>query len=171
MKKKWSNGDLEWGWRDDANSHYYKLKHVNRLSKAKPTNWKRWFSITIFRPVLDRVVAHEFYIFLDVYYRHYQIEIAPEDQEKTTYTYPFDTFTFGIMSFELCNAPAPFWRCMISIFSNMVNYFELFMDDFFVFGDSFESYDLVRSIINTLRTKEFASDWEKRHFMLIRISF
>ena len=43
------------------------------------------------------------------------------------------------MSFGLCNAPATFKRCMLSIFSDMVeHYLEVFMYDFSVFGDSFD---------------------------------
>jgi hypothetical protein len=45
------------------------------------------------------------------------------------------------MSFGLCNAPATFQRCMLGIFSDMVECFlEIFMDDFSVFGDSFDDY-------------------------------
>ena len=43
------------------------------------------------------------------------------------------------MPFGLCNAPATFQRCMMSIFSDMVEKFiEVFMDDLSVFGDSFD---------------------------------
>ena len=43
------------------------------------------------------------------------------------------------MPFGLCNAPATFQRCMVSIFSDMVeNFLEVFMDDLSVFGDSFD---------------------------------
>ncbi|XP_026410339.1 uncharacterized protein LOC113305532 [Papaver somniferum] len=41
-----------------------------------------------------------------------QIVIAPEDQEKTTFTCPFGTFAYRRMTFGLCNAPATFQRCM-----------------------------------------------------------
>jgi len=42
------------------------------------------------------------------------------------------------MSFGLCNALATFQRCMMAIFSDMVEKFiEVFMDDFSVFGASF----------------------------------
>ncbi|RVW39355.1 Retrovirus-related Pol polyprotein from transposon 17.6 [Vitis vinifera] len=48
------------------------------------------------------------------------IEIALEDQEKTTFTCPFGTYAYRRMPFGLCNAPATFQRCMLSIFSDMV---------------------------------------------------
>ena len=63
---------------------------------------------------------------------------APENQEKTTFTCPYGTFVFKRMSFGLCNAPATFQRCMMSIFSDMVeDTIEIIMDDFFVVGESF----------------------------------
>ncbi|XP_059310013.1 uncharacterized mitochondrial protein AtMg00860-like [Lycium ferocissimum] len=53
-----------------------------------------------------------------------QIMIAPEDQEKTTFTCPFVTFAFWRM-LGSCNASVTFQRCMMAIFTNMVeNYME-----------------------------------------------
>ncbi|XP_057250009.1 uncharacterized protein LOC130591109 [Beta vulgaris subsp. vulgaris] len=48
----------------------------------------------------------------DGYSGYFQVAIAPEDQEKTTFTCPFGTFAYRRMSFGLCNAPATFQRCM-----------------------------------------------------------
>ena len=58
--------------------------------------------------MLERVAGHEFYCFLDGYSGYNQIEIALEDQEKTTFTCPFSTFAFRKMPFRLCNAPGTF---------------------------------------------------------------
>ncbi|RVW76805.1 Retrovirus-related Pol polyprotein from transposon 17.6 [Vitis vinifera] len=64
---------------------------------------------------------------------------AIEDQEKTTFTCPFGTYAYKRMPFGLCNAPATFQRCMLSIFSDMVErIMEVFMDDITVYGSAFD---------------------------------
>ena len=69
-----------------------------------------------------------------------QIVIAPKDQGKTTFTCPYSTFSFRRMPFGLCNAHATFQRCMMSMFSDLVEEaMEIFMDDFSVYGSSFEN--------------------------------
>jgi len=57
-----------------------------------------------------------------------------------TFTCLFGTYAFRRMPFGLCNAPVTFQRCMISIFSDLVEQcMKIFMDDFFpVFGSSFD---------------------------------
>ena len=67
--------------------------------------------------MLDRLAGQPHYYFLDGYSRYNQIAIAPEDQEKTTFTCPYGSFAFKRMSFGLCNALATFQRCMMSMFS------------------------------------------------------
>ena len=100
---------------------------------------KYHFPLPFVDQMLERVARHEFYCFLDGYSRYNQIEIALEDQEKTTFTCPFRTFSFRKMPFGLCNAPGTFQRCMMGIFSDIIEHIlEIFMDDFSVFGDSYE---------------------------------
>ncbi|GKA96666.1 reverse transcriptase domain-containing protein [Tanacetum coccineum] len=89
--------------------------------------------------MLERLCGNEYYYFLDGFLGFFQIPITLEDQEKTTFTCPYRTFAYRQMSFGLYNAPVTFQRCMTTIFHDMVEYFmEVFMDDFSVFGNSFD---------------------------------
>ena len=90
--------------------------------------------------MLDRLAGHSHYHFLDGYSGYNQISIALEDQEKTTFTCPYATFAFRRMPFGLCNAPATFQRCMMFMFSDLVEEaMEIFMDDYSIYGSSFEN--------------------------------
>ncbi|RVW81158.1 Retrovirus-related Pol polyprotein from transposon 17.6 [Vitis vinifera] len=83
--------------------------------------------------------GHPFYYFLDGYSGYFQIEIVVEDQENTTFTCPFRTYAYRRMPFGLCNAPTTFQRCMLSIFSDMVEHImKVFMDDITVYGSAFD---------------------------------
>jgi hypothetical protein len=45
------------------------------------------------------------------------------------------------MPFGLCNAPASFQRCVMAIFSDLIEkVMEVFMDDFFIYGKTFEDF-------------------------------
>jgi hypothetical protein len=100
---------------------------------------KDHFPLPFMDQMLERLAGKSFYCFLDGYSGYYQIFINPEDQEKTTFTCLFGTYAYRRMPFGLCNAPATFQRCMMSIFSNYVErIIEVFMDDFTVYGDSFD---------------------------------
>ena len=70
--------------------------------------------------ILDRLAGHPYFYFLDGYSGYNQISIALEDQEKITFTCPYDTFAFRRMPFGLCNASATFQRFRMSMFSDLV---------------------------------------------------
>jgi hypothetical protein len=118
--------------------------------------------------ILERVAGHEFYCFLDGYSGYNQIEIALEDQEKTILTCLFGTFAYRRMPFGLCNALATFQRCMLSIFSDMIECFlEIFMDDFSVFGDSFDDcLTNLEKVLSRCEEKNLVLNWKKFHFMV-----
>ena len=129
---------------------------------------KDHFPLPFVDQMLERVAGHEFYCFLDGYSGYNQIEIALEDQEKTTFTCPFGTFAFRKMPFGLCNAPGTFQRCVMGIFSDMIEIIlEIFMDDFSVFGDSFEScFENLRKVLERYQEKNLVLNWGKCHFMV-----
>ena len=85
------------GWRVCID--YRKLNNATR---------KDHFPLPFIDQMLDRLAGHPHFCFLDGYSGYNQIAIALEDQEKTTFTYPYGTFAFRRMPFGLCNAPATF---------------------------------------------------------------
>ena len=136
-----------------------------KLNKATR---KDHFPLPFLDQMLDRLAGHEYYFFLDGYSGYNQITIAPEDLEKTTFTCPYGTFAFRRMPFGLCNAPGTFQRCMMAIFSDMVEKtIEIFMDDFSVLGNSFDNcLENLRSVLVRCEETNLVLNWEKCHFMV-----
>ena len=136
-----------------------------KLNKATR---KDHFPLPFLDQMLDRLAGYQYYCFLDGYSGYNQIAITPEDQEKTTFTCPYGTFAFRRMPFGLCNAPSTFQRCMMAIFSDMVEKtIEIFMDDFSVMGNSFDNcLANLRAVLARCEETNLVLNWEKCHFMV-----
>jgi hypothetical protein len=118
-----------------------------------PTGWRMWidyrklnkatkkdhFPLPFIHEMLERLAMHSFFCFLDGYSVFHQTPIHHVGQRKTTFTCPYGMYAYCRMPFGLCNAPASFQRCMMSIFSDMIEeIMEVFMDDFTVYGKTFD---------------------------------
>nr|GEY35661.1 reverse transcriptase domain-containing protein [Tanacetum cinerariifolium] len=117
------------GWR--VRIDYRKLNEATR---------KDHFPLPFMDQMLERLAGNQYYCFLDGFSGYFQIPIDPKDQQKTTFTCPYGMFAYRRMPFGLCNAPGTFQRCMMAIFHDMIEKtIEVFMDDFSVFKNSFQS--------------------------------
>nr|GFA41960.1 reverse transcriptase domain-containing protein [Tanacetum cinerariifolium] len=109
-----------------------------KLSDIKATR-KDHFPLPFMDQMLERLSGNQYYCFLDGFSGYFQIPIDLKDQEKTTFTCPYEMFAYRRMPFRLCNAPGTFQRCMMAIFHDMIEKtMEVFMDDFSVFRNSFQ---------------------------------
>jgi hypothetical protein len=72
------------------------------------------------------------------------------------------------MSFGLCNAPASFQWCMMAIFSDLIEkVMEVFMDDFSVYGKTFEGcLAILDKVLKRCQMADLVLNWEKCHFMV-----
>ncbi|GJT74898.1 reverse transcriptase domain-containing protein [Tanacetum coccineum] len=160
------------GWRVCID--YRKLNDATR---------KDHFPLPFIDQMLERLCRNEYYCFLDGFLRFFQIPIAPEDQEKTTFTCPYRTFAYRRMPFRLCNAPATFQRCMTAIFHDMMeDFMEVFMDDFSMFGFDIEIKDkrgaenlvadhlsrLENPDLGTFTEEEIADEFPDEHLMVLK---
>nr|GFB27408.1 DNA-directed DNA polymerase [Tanacetum cinerariifolium] len=110
---------------------YHKLNEATR---------KDHFPLPFRDQMPERLVGNQYYCFLDDVSGYFQILIDLKDQEKTTFTCPYKTFAYRRMPFGFCNAPGTFQRCMMAIFHDMIEKtMKVFMDDFSVFENSFQS--------------------------------
>nr|GEW98548.1 reverse transcriptase domain-containing protein [Tanacetum cinerariifolium] len=145
------------GWRVCID--YRKLNEATR---------KDHFPLPFMNQMLERVAGNEYYFFLYGFFGYFQIPIDPRDQEKTTFTCPYETFAYRRMPFGLCNAPGTFQRCMLAIFHDMVEKtMEVFMDEFLVFENSFKNcLSRLDKMLQRCEDTKLCLNWEKSHFMV-----
>ncbi|XP_070023305.1 uncharacterized protein [Nicotiana sylvestris] len=72
------------------------------------------------------------------------------------------------MPFGLCNAPGTFKRCMMAIFTDIVeDILEVFKDDFSVVGNSFDDFlNNLDTVLARCKETNLVLNWEKCHFMV-----
>ncbi|GKC59629.1 hypothetical protein Tco_1087227, partial [Tanacetum coccineum] len=73
------------GWRVCID--YRKLNDATR---------KDHFPLPFMDQMLERLAGNKYYCFLDGFSGYFHIPIDPQDQEKTTFTFPYGTFTYGL---------------------------------------------------------------------------
>ncbi|KAK1593398.1 hypothetical protein QYE76_008222 [Lolium multiflorum] len=138
------------------------FRKVNKVTK------KDHYPLPFIDQMLERLSKNTHFCFLDGYSGFSQIAVKAKDQEKTTFTCPYGTYAYRRMPFGLCNAPATFQRCMSAIFHGFCeSIVEVFMDDFSVYGNSFDS--CLRNLDKVLQRCEETNlvlNWEKCHFMV-----
>jgi len=99
---------------------------------------KDHFPLPFIDQVLGTLAGKKYFSFLDGFSGYNQIQVAPEYQDKTTFTCPWGTCAYQVLPFGLCNAPTTFQRVVLRIFSDLIHdCVEVYMDDFTVYGDSF----------------------------------
>nr|GEW13910.1 reverse transcriptase domain-containing protein [Tanacetum cinerariifolium] len=145
------------GWRVCID--YRKLNEATR---------KDHFPLPFMDQMLERLAGNDYYCFLDGFSGYFQIPIDPKDHEKTTFTCLYRMFAYRRMPFGLCNAPGTFKRCMMAIFHDMIEKtMEVFMDDFSVFENSFQTrLSHLEKMLKRCKDTNLCLNWEKSHFMV-----
>nr|GEX67096.1 reverse transcriptase [Tanacetum cinerariifolium] len=145
------------GWR--VYIDYHKLNEATR---------KDHFPLPFMDQMLERLAGNQYYCFPDGFSGYFQIPIDLKDQEKTIFTCPYETFAYRCMPFGLCNDSGTFQRCMMEIFYDMIEKtIEVFMDDFSVFGYSFQScLSHLEKMLKRCEDTNLCLNWEKSHFMV-----
>ena len=80
--------------------------------------------------IIDECAGSEIYSLMDGFSGYNQINIAPEDQHKTTFICLWGTFVYKKLSFGLKNAGATFQRAMSYAFHDIRHIVQPYLDDF-----------------------------------------
>jgi len=100
---------------------------------------KNHFPFPFIDQVLEVLAEKKCFSFLYGFSGYNQIQIILEDKYKTIFTYLWDTFSYKVLHFGLCNSHKIFHRVVLSIFSYLIHdTIEISMDDFTHYGNSFE---------------------------------
>ncbi|XP_070405900.1 uncharacterized protein [Nothobranchius furzeri] len=112
--------------------HYRKLNAVTH---------KDAFPLPRIEETLTSLNRAEWFSTLDLASGYWQVEMDPQDREKTAFTTPLGLFEFERMPFGLCNAPATFQRLMQQCLSGqMAESLLVYLDDIIIYSPDFSSH-------------------------------
>ena len=123
---------------------------------------KDHFPLPFINIILDEVVGHKLYTFMDGYSGYNQISIAPEDHHKTAFITPWGPFIYVVMPFGLCNALSAFQRVMSFAFSDLLHKsMTIFIDDFSTHSSATKHHHWVRECLIRCRRTGIAVNPDK----------
>ena len=102
---------------------------------------------------LDTLAGARYFSTLDLISGYWQVEVRPEDREKTAFCTHEGLFEFKVMPFGLCNAPATFQRLMDRVLAGIQQSSCLvYLDDVIIVGMTFQEHlKNLRDVYDRLR--------------------
>ncbi|GJU52708.1 reverse transcriptase domain-containing protein [Tanacetum coccineum] len=102
---------------------------------------KDHFPLSFMDQMLERLAGNKYFCFLDGFSRYFQIPIDPNDQEKK--------------------------HSHVLLAHTLIESVEVFMDDFFIFGNSFNKcLNNLDKMLQCCKDAHLVLNWEKCHFMV-----
>ena len=115
----------------------------------------------------------KFFSSLDLKSGYWQMELAPEDREKTAFCTRTQLLEFNVLPFGVASAPSLFQR-MISMLLKGIEgkYAVAYLDDILIFSDSFEAHlGHLDDVLRRLRKASLSLNRKKCHFVQSEISY
>lgn len=117
--------------------------------------------------ILDRLGGAQYFTVIDLASGFHQVEVAPEDRHKTSFSTPLAHYEFVRMPFGLKGAPAMFQRLMNTVLLGLQDE-ELFvyLDDIVLFAQNLEEHQAkVKRVFKRLRDAKLSIQPEKCVFL------
>ncbi|XP_042300045.1 uncharacterized protein LOC121917995, partial [Sceloporus undulatus] len=112
--------------------------------------------------LLERLGQARFLSSLDLTKGYWQIELRPEDREKTAFATPKGLFQFTRMPFGLHGAAATFQRLMDRVLQGLEFCAAAYIDDIIIFSDSWEEHiEHLTKVLGALRAAGLTANPKK----------
>ena len=110
------------------------------------------------------LAGKRFFSTIDLVKGYYQVEMHPDDIQKTAVITPFGTFVFLRMPFGLMNAGSTFQKCMDAILGDL-DYVFVYLDDILIASSTFQEHcDHLRNVLELLRQNGLSVNASKSVF-------
>ena len=102
---------------------------------------------------LDTIGECCYFSTLDLASGYWQVEVSPEDREKTAFSTPYGLYQFRVVPFGLYNAPATFQRLMEEVLAGLHwTSCLVYLNDIIVFSQTIEDHlDKLREVFSRIR--------------------
>ena len=122
---------------------------------------------------LDTLSGSNWFSTIDLKSGYWQVELAPEDREKTAFCTQEGLFEFNVMPFGLCNAPATFQRLMDCVLAGLQwSSCLVYIDDVIIIGRSFEEHlHHLQQVLDRLKSAGLKIQPSKCHFLQREVIF
>ncbi len=90
---------------------------------------------------LDALSGAQWFTTIDLASGYWQVDMKPEDREKTSFATAYGLFQFRVMPFGLCNAPSTFQRLMETVLTTLHwTTCLVYLDDIIIFSKTVEEH-------------------------------
>jgi hypothetical protein len=128
------------------------LRSCVEYRKLNDVTKKDCFPLPRIDDTLDTLASAKWFSSLDLRSGSWQVEVHPDDKEKTAFSTGQGLWHFTVMAFGLCNAPATFERLMETVLRSLTyDSCLVYLGDVIVIGHTFETHLNLRKVFERLR--------------------
>ena len=114
--------------------------------------------------LIDRVGKSKFLTKIDLIKGYHQIKLTKRAQDISSFITPFGLFSYLVLPFGLCNAPATFQRAINETIAGLCNTYA-YLDDILILADTWEEHvNLLDAFLERLSTTGFVANLSKSVF-------
>ncbi len=147
--------------------------HVSVNIPTLSVTWKDAYPLPRVDDTLDTLAGSKWFSTLDLLSGYWQVEVSPEDRDKTAFCTHEGLFEFRVMPFGLCNAPATFQRLMDAVLAGLQwSSCLVYIDDIVIPGKSFPAHlTNLRSVFDRLKEAGLKLKPRKCRLCLHKVNF